>query len=423
MCLFHLRCLVRQAARDEHVYPEPAEGNRERPVLSLGKLGTSYAQDERGKLQPPFMKRLAGSTRGRVVRSGTPRYNGTITAEEVHMSGSGFPYAQYFGDINMLADMQVPRQDRVWLSGVPRDPEPHQVVLWLGCNILRTTHLVQTVADVFRLLGVDFVTVAGMAYCCGYPYHRHGDLAPSEALSDASVRRMAAFRPETLVIWCPSCFYFYDEVLARRHSFPFALVHVTEFLAGHLDRLFPLFKGNTHHRVALHAHTGTPQRDRDARYGRILLEAVPDVEVVDVMQEPELGRHCTDEVSSTIGTQRYRELLGDTVNRAMGRRADTLATLYHTCQRELCRYERGLSLLVENYITLLGRAMGIEYPDKYKEYTLLGDQEAILADAVPCLQLNGVDPERARGTIQRTFLGEGGARRRPQMVAPASPEG
>lgn len=321
------------------------------------------------------------------------------------MSGSGFPYAQYFSDINILADMQVPRQERAWLLGVPRDEEPHQVVLWLGCNILRTTHLARTVADMFRLLGVDFVTVAGMAYCCGYPQHRHGDLAASEALSDASVRHKAAFCPQTLVIWCPSCFYFYDEVLAQRHSFPFALVHVTEFLAGHLDRLRPLFKEHTYRRVALHAHTGTPQRDRDAHYGRILLEAVPGLEIVDVVREPELGRHCTDEVAGRISTQRYRKLLGGTVHRAMGRGADTLATLYHTCQRELCRYEQSPSFLVENYITLLGRALGIEYPDKYKEYTLSGDQEAILADAAPCLRLNGVDPERAGGTIRRIFLG------------------
>lgn len=219
------------------------------------------------------------------------------------MSGSSFPYAQYFSDINMLADMQVPRQERAWLLGVPRDPQPHQVVLWLGCNILRITHLARTVADVFRPLHVDFVTVAGMAYCCGYPQHRRGDLAPSEAVSDASVRRMAAFRPETLVIWCPSCFYFYDEVLARRHSFPFALVHVTEFLAGHLDRLRPLFREGTHRRVALRAHTGTPQRDREARYGRVLLEAVPGLALMDVLQKPELGRHCTDEVYGKISMQ------------------------------------------------------------------------------------------------------------------------
>ncbi|MBI2861831.1 MAG: (Fe-S)-binding protein [Chloroflexi bacterium] len=330
------------------------------------------------------------------------------------MSGSGFPYAQHFSDINMLADMQVPRQDRTWLLGVPRNPEPHDVVLWLGCNILRTTHLARTVTDMFRLLDVDFVAVAGMAYCCGFPQHRNVDIAASEALSDASVRRMAAFRPKTLVIWCPSCFYFYDEILAQRHSFPFALVHVTEFLAEHLKRLRPLFREHSRRRVALHAHTGTSQRDRDAHYGRVLLQAVPGLEIVDVMQEPELGRHCTNEAADRLGAQRYRELLAVTVRRAIDGRADTLATLYHTCQRELCRYERGPALLVENYITLLGRALGIEYPDKYKEYALSGDQEAILADAAPCLWQNGVDPERARGTIRRIFAGSAAAAPMPR---------
>ena len=319
------------------------------------------------------------------------------------MTTSGFPYGQYFGDVNVLSDIQVLRRDRTWLLGAPRSLERHDVVLWLGCNILRTTHLARTVVDVLGLLEVDFVAVAGMAYCCGSLQHRNGDLGASRALADASVQRMTAFQPKTLVVWCPSCFYFYDEILARRHLFPFRLVHATEFLANHLEHLRPLMRAHPFSRVALHAHTGTPQRDKNAHFARMLLEAVPGLSVVGLAQESELGRHCTDEVAGRVGTGQYKGLLDGVVRTAINLNASTLTTIYHSCQRELCGYEAASSLQVENFITLLGRSLGVEYPDKYKQYTISKDQQVILGDAAPYIQGNGLDPKRAKETIQRTF--------------------
>ena len=34
------------------------------------------------------------------------------------------------------------------LCAVRCDPEPHRVVLWLGCNVLRTSHMARTIVAI-----------------------------------------------------------------------------------------------------------------------------------------------------------------------------------------------------------------------------------------------------------------------------------
>ena len=56
-----------------------------------------------------------------------------------------------------------------------------------------------------------------------------------------------------------------------------------------------------------------------------------------------------------------------------------------------------------HYLTLFGRALGIEFEDTYKKYMQWGDPERILEDMTPCMAANGVDADAARGLIIKTF--------------------
>jgi hypothetical protein len=59
--------------------------------------------------------------------------------------------------------------------------------------------------------------------------------------------------------------------------------------------------------------------------------------------------------------------------------------------------------VVEHYLTLFARALGIEFEDTYKKYVHMGDPDRILEDATPCMAANGVDPATARGLVIKTF--------------------
>jgi hypothetical protein len=93
----------------------------------------------------------------------------------------------------------------------------------------------------------------------------------------------------------------------------------------------------------------------------------------------------------------------DDVDRALAAGATHLAGIYHGCHRDQCRFERERPIVVEHYLTLFARALGIEFEDTYKKYMHIGDPDRILEDASPCMAANGVDPEKARGLVVKTF--------------------
>jgi hypothetical protein len=100
----------------------------------------------------------------------------------------------------------------------------------------------------------------------------------------------------------------------------------------------------------------------------------------------------------------------DDIDRARDAGATHIAGIYHGCHRELCRFETERPIVFEHYLTLFGRALGIEFEDSYKKYMKWGDPDRILEDATPCMAANGVDAERARGLVIKTFVNKEPAR-------------
>jgi hypothetical protein len=219
-------------------------------------------------------------------------------------------------------------------------------------------------------------------------------------MNQATVRLFERFSPRELVMWCPSCIYFYDEVQHFQMPFPFR--QTAEFLVEQLPRL--TFTREVRQRVALHYHVQNDARRREGAAGRRLLEAVPGLTFVPVEPEPRLGRLCTAEVQKQLGLPVWDALVRDEIARAHGDGADTLATIYHGCQRLLCGFEARAPLAIEHYLSVFARGLGIEFEDTYKRWMLSGDPQAILAEASPCMEANGADPVAARALVERTFV-------------------
>ncbi|HYY88966.1 MAG TPA: hypothetical protein VFA49_09230, partial [Chloroflexota bacterium] len=68
-----------------------------------------------------------------------------------------FNYADYFAQISILGDLLRDRSDRPWLTSMPAEPGRAEHVVWLGCNVLRTVHIVETLDDIMQHIGVDYV--------------------------------------------------------------------------------------------------------------------------------------------------------------------------------------------------------------------------------------------------------------------------
>src|SRR2546427_12624183 len=86
-----------------------------------------------------------------------------------------YDYKEHFGEITLTQDLTTLPEERTWRLAAPeREPEPHQIVLYLGCNVLRTSHMVRTVTAIFDRLGLDYVALGGSPYCVGIFHPRDG---------------------------------------------------------------------------------------------------------------------------------------------------------------------------------------------------------------------------------------------------------
>jgi Fe-S oxidoreductase len=272
-----------------------------------------------------------------------------------------------------------------------------RAVLWLGCNVLRTPHLADLASRIMRMLNPRLSILGGPSHCCGSP------MTEKEERERALNRTLGHFQAEkapTLVSWCPSC-----HTNLRKGSdastWGFDELHVTEFIARRLERLE--LKNHVSARVMLHGHTGTPDRDRDMTYCRKLLEAIPGISLVAEHSDSELGLHCVPILMPPhVGAEGFESKAAALLEQARKAGVDMLVTIYHSCYRELEKRRDTSSPVVENYITLLARALGLQVPQNvYREIAQGGENR--LAQLRCEAQARGIDEEDLQRAIKAEF--------------------
>jgi len=156
-------------------------------------------------------------------------------------------------------------------------------------------------------------------------------------------------------------------------------------------------------RVALHYHTGHPQSDLDWQNTRTILQAIPGLELVDIANPAALGRHCTPKWIGKVGRPNWQRAISCILDEAKAADVDVVATIYHSCHREICQAEAQYPFAIVNYISLLGEAMGIEYPDVYKHFKHQADPAAAFREVEAYVRANGLSPDRVREVLSHAF--------------------
>lgn len=270
----------------------------------------------------------------------------------------GFDYGAYFRPILPLADATRSGDARVWGEGTEKDKQPHDYVLYLGCNVLRTVALAETIVAILNRLDVDFVPLGGPATCCGVIHHGNGDIAVSEKLTRGTLSKFEGYAPKAVLTYCPSCHAHMDYALAETGlSFDVPYLHVTEFITDNLHRLE--FPNRIEKRVWLHAHSDNEQAGRDAKFARAILEAIPGIEIVGDPGGPEWGHDCGSAQVRIIGQDTHDRLTAEMFDAAKTAGADAVAALYHSCYRQFCGQEAAQGIEIVHYTQLVADALGL----------------------------------------------------------------
>ena len=313
-------------------------------------------------------------------------------------AGENFSYKQYFAQSDILAALQLMPEEILWLTTVPAEPDSCDAVLFLGCNALKTPHLILSVVDILSAMGIQFVTIGGPANCCGIVHHLGEKFDVAEAVADSATAKVARFQPRNVVSICPNCNYHYDNVVSKTAEIPFQMEQIYEFLNERLSDLPAMQPFEK--RVGLHRHEGTSHhQDRHGDMCADILRAIPGVELVELPSFEELGAYCTTKTMTITTAERYEEIMDELFSVA-DRECDVMATMYHSCQRELCgRDHRAPSLEVKNVCTILAEAMGFPHEDRFARYRRIGDIDEIMHDAAPFIEAHGLMPDAVRKAL------------------------
>jgi Fe-S oxidoreductase len=314
-----------------------------------------------------------------------------------------FDYGAYFGPILPLGDALREEDTRCWRSGTEAEKKPHDYVLYLGCNVLRTVNLAETIVAILKAMNVDFVALGGPANCCGIIHAGNGDAAAGTSMLDRTLDRFAGYQPKAVLNYCPSCQSRMDGALETGEvasTLPYQ--HVIEFIAANLDRI-KLVKP-VERRVFLHAHGVGKNAEVDAAAVRRILQIIPGLEIVGEPAAGDWGGHCSTAHIVRIGKERHDALADELFVTAKAMGADAIIATYHSCYRSLCREEGEHGLPLLHYSDLLAEAMGLRrYEHLFKDLALAGDPAAAYAGLAPRALARGVDARRLRSAIDASF--------------------
>jgi hypothetical protein len=317
-----------------------------------------------------------------------------------------FDYSAYYRRLQDLKKLQVPTESVCWTEQYRPPERAYDIVLYLGCNILRTPDVAADVVAVFRALGLDFIAVAGVQFCCGITWDRFGNVAKGQTVADLTIERLASYKARVVVHWCPSCDVHFSDVVTGRDAktIPFEVTDAPAFLAALSQRGQIPWRHTVTGRVALHSHSGREGHEAGQRRARAdqehvsdLLSRIPGLQFLGAVTAPaEFDYDCGP---SSIRVERARWLSLRTEQLSAVRRlgADTLVTVSHACQREWCDVSDN-TLTVRNYISLVAEAIGCARSyesDSLGRLKRLGDLETLVESTEANWTSHGLSKEQA----------------------------
>jgi heterodisulfide reductase subunit D len=144
------------------------------------------------------------------------------------------------GSYNISGDDNKNRQ--IWsqnLDKIPRGVKPRrrkaEVLYFIGCVSSfypRVYSIPQALVQTMDKVGVEFTTLGGDEWCCGYPLHIAGMGDRMAKLAEHNVKQARKVQAEKVVFTCPSCYYAWDHLYPEYADVSgIELMHATEYLA------------------------------------------------------------------------------------------------------------------------------------------------------------------------------------------------
>jgi heterodisulfide reductase subunit D len=220
-----------------------------------------------------------------------------------------------------------------------------EVVYFVGCVASffpRTYRVPQTFVSILEAGNVDFTTLGGQEWCCGYPLLSMGRLEEARTLIQHNVAQVKQLGASRVTFACPSCYHMwkfvYPDVLGEEVGLE--VLHATELL-NELIAQGAIELGELELRVTYHDPCDLGRKSAVFEAPRQVLQSIPGLTLVEMSSSRQISECCggggnlesfDPDVVSEVSLRR--------VDRACEVDAQVIASACQQCERTLTRAVR-----------------------------------------------------------------------------------
>jgi heterodisulfide reductase subunit D len=289
-------------------------------------------------------------------------------------AGSGLPGKQKAFGVHIGKEhnpyMELHKDRLSWLPTDIKLPEKAETVYYVGCtSAYRQKELAKATVETFKKANIGF-TIMKDEWCCSSPLLRTGQWETSwvsaRDVAQHNVNEAEKTGAETIVTTCSGCYRTwkkdytqeYKDLLNANHNFE--ILHTTELLEQILKKGELQPKNNIKMRVTYHdpCHLGRHMGTYDPP--RKLLQAIPDIELVEMPRTRENAWCCGSGGGVKSGYPEWAiEISNERVKEAEQLGVEAIVSACPFCERNLTDAinKYGSKLKVYDVVELLNKAL------------------------------------------------------------------
>jgi len=171
-----------------------------------------------------------------------------------------------------------------------------EIVYFVGCVASlfpRSYRVPQAMSSILDASGVDFTTLGGQEWCCGYPLLLMGRLEQAKTLIQHNIAQVKELGASRVVFACPSCYhmwkFIYPEVLGEEIGLE--VLHATELLEE-LIAQGAIELGEMDLRVTYHDPCDLGRKSHVFEPPRHVLQSIPGLTFVEMSSSGQISECC-----------------------------------------------------------------------------------------------------------------------------------
>jgi len=303
----------------------------------------------------------------------------------------------------VLESLQVKPSERRWVTEVPQNPGHKEVVFFLSCFFHQISKDVFTSLDILEKMEEDFVAIGGVDYCCGEMDLSVGNYEVSDELARSLVAAIKTYQPKTVIFLCGGCFYRFKYHLPLVLDFSFKIKPLSQFYLENIDKI--QFTRSLDEKVTYHDPCGLGRKSGFFDVPRELIKKIPGIELVEMNPSREESRCCGG--MNMITNPKVAKLLGHDLGKTVkASGVDKVISTCTGCYLTLTRIGAQYNFSAETFITLLGRAMGIEYEDRLARYLNFRSPQKVIEEAKDIIESGPFSLEEMKKLVPNFFPAE-----------------